>query len=143
MTHPIYPCLWFNQNAKEAADYYLSIFKNARLLSENPYVVMLEINGSKVMFLNGGPEFTFNESMSLVVNCDDQEEIDHLWNTLTFGGKAGRCGWLKDKFGFSWQIVPAKLGEWMSNPKSASNVTSAFMQMTKFDISKLEEAAKS
>ena len=142
MSHPFYPCLWFNQNAAEAAEYYLRIFKDAKKLSENPFVVMLEIQGNRFMLLNGGPEFEFSEATSLVITCDNQEEIDYYWNALTKEGKEGRCGWLKDKFGFSWQVVPAVLGKLMSNPVTAPKVTYAFMQMNKFDIAKLEEAAQ-
>jgi predicted 3-demethylubiquinone-9 3-methyltransferase (glyoxalase superfamily) len=142
MKNEIYPCLWFNQNAREAAKYYLNIFKDSRITSENAFVVMLEINHFKLMLMNGGPEFKFSEATSLVVSCDTQNEIDYYWNTLAKDGEEGKCGWLKDKFGFSWQIVPSQLGKWMTNSGTAPKVMYAFMQMTKFDISKLEEAAK-
>jgi predicted 3-demethylubiquinone-9 3-methyltransferase (glyoxalase superfamily) len=141
MSHAIYPSLWFNQNAKEASEYYLRIFKGAKKLSENPFVVMLEINGNRLMLLNGGPEFSFSEATSLVITCDTQVEIDYYWNELTAEGKEGRCGWLKDKYGFSWQVVPSILGKLMSDPEKAPKVSYAFMQMNKFDIAKLEESA--
>lgn len=92
------------------------------------------------MALNGGPKFTFNESVSLVVNCDTQEEIDHYWEKLTQGGAESRCGWLKDKYGLSWQIVPSMLGTWMSDPEKGPRVMQAFLRMNKFDIATLENA---
>ncbi|MBI3135092.1 MAG: VOC family protein [Bacteroidetes bacterium] len=141
MKKEIYPCFWFDAKAKEAATYYCSVFKNARITSENPMVVIFEINGQKFMCLNGGPDFKFNESVSFVVECDTQDEIDYYWNSLTKdGGSEGRCGWLKDKFGLSWQIVPAVLGKLMSNPEKSQRVMQAFMQMKKFDIKTLENA---
>lgn len=141
MSESIYPCLWFNGNAKQAADFYLTVFKNSKLLSENSFVLMLEINGNRLMLLNGGPEFKFSEATSLVITCETQEEIDYYWNIFTVDGEEGKCGWLKDKFGFSWQIVPSQLGPWMSNPEIAPKVMYAFMQMTKFDIAALQAAA--
>jgi predicted 3-demethylubiquinone-9 3-methyltransferase (glyoxalase superfamily) len=130
MTHEIYPCLWFDGNAQEAAKYYCTVFKNAKITAENPMVVMFEIDGKKFMCLNGGPHFKFNESVSFVVNCDTQDEIDYYWNTLTAnGGVESQCGWLKDKFGLSWQIVPAILPKLMSDPSRAQNVMQAFMKM--------------
>ena len=140
MTDQIYPCLWFNGQAKTAADFYCTIFKNANIISVNPMVVMFEINGTKFMGLNGGPHFKFNEAVSFVVNCDTQEEIDHYWNRLTEGGEEGRCGWLKDKFGVSWQIVPAMMGELMNEPEKAKRVIDSFMNMKKFDIETLKNA---
>jgi len=141
MTHEIYPCLWFDGNAQEAAKYYCTVFKNAKITAENPMVVMFEIDGKKFMCLNGGPHFKFNESVSFVVNCDTQDEIDYYWNTLTAnGGVESQCGWLKDKFGLSWQIVPAILPKLMSDPSKAQNVMQAFMKMKKFDIKTLENA---
>lgn len=140
MAHPLYPCLWFDGKAKEAADFYCSVFKNARILSENPMVVIFELNGTKFMGLNGGPIFKFNEAVSFVVNCDTQEEIDYYWEKLTDGGKESMCGWLVDKFGLSWQIVPTILGELMSDPQRAGRVTKAFMEMKKLDIEVLRNA---
>lgn len=141
MKNQLYPCLWFENNAKEAADYYCSVFKSAKIISENPMVIILELNGTKFMLLNGRVKFQFNESVSFVVECDTQEEIDHYWNNLTKDGLESQCGWLKDKYGLSWQIVPAILGKLMSDPKKAPNVTAAFMKMKKFDLQKLIEAA--
>lgn len=140
MTTAIFPCLWFDGKAKEAAAYYCSVFKNSKITSENTFVVVFELNGTKFMGLNGGPEFKFNEAVSFVVNCDTQEEIDHYWNKLSEGGEEGKCGWLKDKYGVSWQIVPAVLGKLMADPEKAPKVMYAFMQMKKFDIEKLMNA---
>ncbi len=139
MKNPIYPCLWFDGKAKEAADYYCRIFKNSKITSENPIVVMFDLNGNKFMALNGGNKFKFNESLSFVVNCDSQEEIDHYWNSLTSdGGQESMCGWLKDKYGVSWQIVPTILSELMSHPEKSQRVIDAFLQMRKFDIELLK-----
>jgi predicted 3-demethylubiquinone-9 3-methyltransferase (glyoxalase superfamily) len=140
MTHSPYPCLWFDGNAHEAADYYCTVFPNSKILSKNPMVVIFEVNGSKFMGLNGGPEFKFNSSVSFVVSCESQEEIDLYWDTLTKEGTEGKCGWLTDKYGVSWQIVPSILGELMNDPDKAPRVMYAFMQMKKFDIETLMNA---
>jgi predicted 3-demethylubiquinone-9 3-methyltransferase (glyoxalase superfamily) len=140
MTKEIYPCLWFNGQAKAAAEFYCSVFKNSKVTVDTPMVVNFELNGKKFMGLNGGPNFKFNESVSFVVDCETQEEIDYYWNKLTEGGSEGQCGWLKDKFGVSWQIVPAILGKLLSDPGKSQRVVQAFMQMKKFDISKLINA---
>jgi len=141
MSKQIYPCFWFDGNARSAADFYCSIFKNSRILESNAMVVIFEVNGFKVMGLNGGPSFTFNEAVSLVVSCDSQEEIDYYWEKLTAdGGKESRCGWLKDKFGFSWQIVPSNMGELMSDPEKSRRVMQAMMGMKKIDIDALRSA---
>jgi predicted 3-demethylubiquinone-9 3-methyltransferase (glyoxalase superfamily) len=140
MSNPIYPCLWFDGQAKEAADFYCTVFKDSKILSENSMVVNFELNGKKFMALNGGPHFKFNEAVSFVVECDTQEEIDHYWNKLTEGGSESMCGWLKDKYGVSWQIVPAILGKLMSDPERAPRVTQAFLKMKKFDIEALLKA---
>ncbi len=141
MQNCIFPCLWFNGNAKEAADFYCSVFKNSKITSENPMVVMFELDGKQFMGLNGGPEFVFNEAVSFVVNCDTQQEIDHYWNTLTAnGGKESQCGWLKDKFGVSWQIVPSMMGQIMSDPERAQRVMHVLMPMKKLNIEELVNA---
>ncbi len=140
MTNPIYPCLWFDGQAKPAAEFYCSVFKNSKIIADTPMVVTFELNGKKFMGLNGGPKFKFNEAVSFVVDCETQEEIDYYWNKLTEGGQESMCGWLKDKFGISWQIVPTILGELMSDPEKAPRVMQAFMQMKKFDIEKLKQA---
>lgn len=140
MTNSIFPCLWFDGQSKEAADFYCSVFPNSKIISSNPIVVIFELDGKKFMGLNGGPEYKFTEAVSFVVNCDTQEEIDNYWHKLTQGGQEGKCGWLKDKFGVSWQIVPSILGSLMSDPEKAPRVMYAFMQMKKFDIEKLKQA---
>jgi predicted 3-demethylubiquinone-9 3-methyltransferase (glyoxalase superfamily) len=141
MAPPVYPCLWFNNQAHEAAAYYCRVFPNSRITSSNPMAVLMELNGVRFMALNGGSEYAFNEAISFVVTCETQEEIDHYWNTFTNdGGTEGRCGWLKDKYGVSWQIVPSVLGQLMGNPEKAPKAMYAFMQMKKFDIAKLLEA---
>jgi predicted 3-demethylubiquinone-9 3-methyltransferase (glyoxalase superfamily) len=141
MNNPIFPCLWFDGNAKTAAEFYCSVFKNSRIISENPMVVMFEVNGFKLMGLNGGPHFKFNEAVSLVVNCDTQQEIDDYWEKLTAdGGAESMCGWLKDKFGFSWQIVPSHIASLMSEPARAQRVMQVLMGMKKINLSQLENA---
>ncbi|MBF9253167.1 VOC family protein [Pontibacter sp. 172403-2] len=140
MIKPIYPCLWFDGQAREAAEFYCSVFKNSKIMADNPMVVTFELNGTKFMALNGGPHFKFNEAVSFVVDCETQDEIDYYWSKLTEGGQESRCGWLKDKYGVSWQIVPTALGQLLSDPARAERVTKAFMQMKKFDIEKLKQA---
>ncbi|MDX2191453.1 MAG: VOC family protein [Bacteroidota bacterium] len=137
MQKQIYACLWFDNKAKEAVDYYVNIFKNAKIISENPMVVIFELNNTKFMALNGGPEFQFNESVSFVIECDTQEEIDTYWYKLTAEGEESMCGWLKDKYGVSWQIVPSILSKLMSDPTKSEKVVQAFMKMKKFDIQTL------
>lgn len=140
MKNQIYPCLWFNGQAEAAAKFYCSIFKNSSIGVCTPMVVNFELNGNKFMGLNGVPNFKFNEAISIVVDCETQEEIDYYWNKLTEGGEESNCGWLKDKFGMSWQIVPTILEELMTDPAKSQKVMEAFMQMKKFDIEKLKNA---
>ena len=140
MIKSIYPCLWFDGQSQTAANFYCSVFPDSKIISSNPMVVIFELKGQKFMALNGGPEYKFNEAVSFVVNCETQEEIDYYWEKLTDGGQEGKCGWLKDKFGMSWQIVPAILGQLMNDPEKAPRVMYAFMQMKKFDIQKLKDA---
>ncbi|GGC06968.1 VOC family protein [Dyadobacter sediminis] len=141
MNSSIYPCLWFDGNAKAAAEFYCSVFKNSKILQENPVVVTFELNGYKVMGLNGGPKFRFSEAFSFVINCDTQDEIDYYWQKLTAdGGREDQCGWLKDKYGFSWQVVPSVLSKLMSDPERGQRVMQAILQMKKLDIEKLENA---
>jgi predicted 3-demethylubiquinone-9 3-methyltransferase (glyoxalase superfamily) len=148
----INPCLWFDTEAEEAARFYCSIFKNSRMGKINRYVdegqeihgkeagsvmaVEFEIAGQKFVALNGGPQFKFTEAISFQVHCDDQKEVDYFWEKLTEGGKEVACGWLKDKFGLSWQIVPKVLFEMLSgaDQEKAQRVTKAFLQMKKFDM---------
>jgi len=141
MNNPIYPCLWFDGKAKEAAEFYCSVFKDSKIITDTPMVVQFELNGSRFMGLNGGPHFKFNEAVSLVVNCENQEEINYYWEKLTGeGGQESMCGWLKDKYGLSWQIVPSNMGKLMTDPARAQRVMPVLMQMKKLDIRKLEEA---
>jgi predicted 3-demethylubiquinone-9 3-methyltransferase (glyoxalase superfamily) len=153
----ITPFLWFDNNAEEAAQFYTSVFKNSRILSVSRYgdagpgpkgsvmVVSFQLEGQQFTALNGGPPFKFSEVFSFVVSCENQQEIDYYWNKLTSGGgQESQCGWLKDKFGFSWQIVPTALGKLMSDKdaKKASRVMQALLQMKKLEIATLEEAAE-
>jgi predicted 3-demethylubiquinone-9 3-methyltransferase (glyoxalase superfamily) len=148
----ITPFLWFDSNAEEAVDFYLSIFKNSRRLSElrapSDYpsghkgailTIAFELDGQQFTALNGGPDHKFTEAVSFVVNCTSQEEIDDYWSRLTEGGSEVACGWLKDKFGLCWQITPTRINELVSHPKAFQ----AMMQMKKLDIAALERAAKS
>jgi predicted 3-demethylubiquinone-9 3-methyltransferase (glyoxalase superfamily) len=154
-------CLWFDDQAEEAARYYTGIFKNSKLGRISRYgkegyevhhhpagsvmVVQFELEGQSFMALNGGPQFKFTEAVSFVINCDTQEEVDHYWEKLTAGGdpKAQQCGWLKDKFGLSWQVVPTVLEELMSNPDpaKAGRAMNAMLKMKKLDIAELKRAA--
>jgi len=143
--------LWFNNQAEEAAQLYTNIFKDSKILNKTNgpdggvFTVEFEILGSKYTALNGGPMFSFTEAFSIVVLCQDQSEVDKYWDALTSnGGSAGRCGWLKDKFGLSWQIIPRQLGECLGNPdpeKSAAAMK-AMMGMSKLIVSELEAAVK-
>ncbi len=156
MENQITPCLWFDSQAEEAAKFYTSVFKNSKIEVINRYTnegfeihgqeegtvltVAFSINGQQFTALNGGPIFKFNESVSFQVFCEDQKEIDYYWSKLTEGGEESQCGWLKDKFGLSWQIVPSILPQLLSDPIRAERVTAAFLQMKKFDIEKLKLA---
>ncbi len=138
----LYPCLWFDGQAKEAATYYCSIFESSRILSENPMAVIFELNENKFMALNGGPEYQFSPATSFVVQCETQAEIDHYWTQLGEGGKYNKCGWLTDKFGVSWQIVPSILGKLISKPNKAPKAMYSFIQMKKFYISAILKSAE-
>lgn len=138
----ITPFLWFDSNAEEAVDFYLSVFKNSRRLNEHRVegrvlTIGFELEGQKFTALNGGPMFKFTEAVSFLVRCDSQAEVDEYWSKLAEGGSNLQCGWLKDKFGLSWQIVPAKIAELLRHPKAME----ALMKMTKIDIGELERAA--
>jgi predicted 3-demethylubiquinone-9 3-methyltransferase (glyoxalase superfamily) len=146
--------LWFDHQAEEAARFYTSIFRNSKIGAVSRYgdsgpgpkgsvmVVAFELDGQPFTALNGGPMFKFTEAISLVVNCADQKEVDHYWDRLTEGGAPVQCGWLKDKYGLSWQIVPSVLSELMSGPDSARSqrVMAALMRMVKLDIGQLQQA---
>jgi predicted 3-demethylubiquinone-9 3-methyltransferase (glyoxalase superfamily) len=146
----ITPFLWFDSNAAEAADFYVSIFKNSRRLDALPsgentslpkgkvLTVSFELDGQKFIALNGGPMFKFTEAISLMVRCDSQQEVDEYYSKLVAGGQESQCGWLKDKFGLSWQIVPARLPELIKHPKAMQ----AMMKMKKIDLAELERAAR-
>ena len=143
----ITPFLWFNGQAEEAANYYVSIFKNGKVLSVDRVggqvmLVNFELEGQRFMDLNAGPEFKFTEAISLFVSCESQEEVDQLWEKLSAGGQKSRCGWLKDKFGLSWQIIPTALGELMSDsdPEKAQAVMQAMLKMDKIVIADLQKA---
>ena len=156
----ITPFLWFNDNAEEAVDYYVGIFKNSKVGKVTRYTkesaqasgrpersvmtIAFNLDGQEFTAINGGPEFKFTEAISLVVNCKDQKEIDHYWNKLSQGGpaEAQMCGWLKDRFGLSWQIVPEKLAELISDPNTAGSVMAAVLKMKKLDLARLEQAAE-
>jgi predicted 3-demethylubiquinone-9 3-methyltransferase (glyoxalase superfamily) len=146
----ISPFLWFDSNAEEAADFYVSVFPNSRKLGQmrssadtpsapagSVLTVSFELDGVKFTALNGGSEHKFNDAVSFVVRCETQDEIDYYWSTLTEGGSEIACGWLKDRFGLCWQIVPAQILELIRHPK----VMEAMMKMTKFDIAALQQAA--
>lgn len=150
----ITPCLWFNHNAEAAINHYISIFKDGRIIKVSRYgeagpgpaggvmTALFELAGQRYIALNGGPHFTFNEAISLSVDCDGQGEVDSYWDKLSEGGSKSRCGWLKDKFGLSWQIVPSVLPKLMMDPDPAKSarVMQAMLQMTKIDIAALEKA---
>ncbi|NLR80387.1 VOC family protein [Chitinophaga eiseniae] len=141
MKKQMYPCLWFDGQARAAAEFYCTVFPDSKIINDSGIVVNFELNGQPFMGLNGGDQFHFNEAVSFVITCKDQEEIDHYWYKLIAdGGAEGRCGWCKDKFGFSWQVVPTVLSELMSNPEKGPRVAKAFMQMQKFDIEALVNA---
>ena len=141
MKNDIYPCLWFDGQALAAAKFYCSVFEDSKICVENPMVVIFSLNGKKFMGLNGGPMNKLNEAVSFVVDCETQEEIDYYWEKLTAdGGSESQCGWLKDKFGLSWQIVPTVLPKLLSDPSRAQRVIGEYMKMKKFDIAKLENA---
>jgi predicted 3-demethylubiquinone-9 3-methyltransferase (glyoxalase superfamily) len=140
MNKQIYPCLWFENQAQEAAEFYCSIFKDSKITSDNGMVVSFELNGAKFIALNAGPEFKFNEAVSFVVDCESQADIDYYWSRLTNGGSEGQCGWLKDRFGVSWQIVPTVLSQLMSNPSKSRNVMQAILKMKKLNIENLINA---
>ena len=147
-------CLWFDTQAEQAATFYTGVFKEARLGAIHRHteagpgpagsvlLVEFELNGQKFSALNGGPQFTFNEAVSIVVPCADQAEVDYYWDRLSDGGQEIACGWLKDRYGLCWQIVPAVFFEMLGDPDSAkvTRVTQAMMGMTKFDVAGLEKA---
>ena len=148
----ITPFLWFDKNAKEAAEFYVSVFKDAKInsvstMSETPSgnveIVSLELFGQNFTLLGAGPEFKFNEAVSFVIDCDGQDEVDYYWQKLALeGGEEGNCGWLKDKYGLSWQVVPKQLNELMSGPdrEKAMRVQQAMLKMNKIEVPELQRA---
>ena len=147
-------CLWFDGQAEEAANHYISIFKDSKLGRVGHYTeagpgpagtvlaVEFELNGQKLVAINGGPQFTFNEAISFQIHCNDQDEVDYYWSKLSEGGEEVACGWLKDKYGLSWQVTPTVLIDMISDPdpEKAKRATEAMLAMTKFDIAALQKA---
>jgi predicted 3-demethylubiquinone-9 3-methyltransferase (glyoxalase superfamily) len=149
----ITPFLWFNDNAEEAMNFYTTVFKDSKIGKVSRYgdagpgpkgsvmTAQFALNGQDFIALNGGPNFKFTEAISFVVNCETQKEIDYYWDKLLHGGQAQACGWLKDKFGLSWQIVPVQLGQLMTgNPQQSGRVMQALMKMIKLDLKLLQDA---
>jgi predicted 3-demethylubiquinone-9 3-methyltransferase (glyoxalase superfamily) len=150
------PFLWFENQAEEAVDFYVSVFKNSKILEKTHYsegaplpagtvmTVSCILDGQHIVALNGGPYYKLSEAFSFVVNCESQDEIDFMWNTLSKDGKKQQCGWLKDKYGLSWQVVPANLPELInaSDPAKSQRVMSALLQMEKIEVKKLQLAAE-
>jgi predicted 3-demethylubiquinone-9 3-methyltransferase (glyoxalase superfamily) len=148
--------LWFNDKAEEAANFYVSLFQNSKIESISRYsdagpgpkgsvmTVSFQLEGQKFLALNGGPHFSFTPAISLFVNCESQQEVDRLWDKLSDGGRKDRCGWLQDRYGLSWQIIPIALMRLMSDPdkQKAGRVMKAMLAMDKIDVQKLEEAAR-
>lgn len=151
----IVPNLWFDTEAEEAANYYLSVFDDSRIVGITRYpegapreagmvmTVEWELNGQRFVGINGGPEFSFSEAISLQISCDGQEEVDYYWDKLSEGGEEGPCGWLKDRYGVSWQVTPAGMEDLFldSDPERAKRATEAMLQMKKLDIAELRRAA--
>ena len=151
----ITPCLWFDTQGQEAAEFYTSIFDNSRIVDVSHYgeagprdagtvmTVTFELDGQRFVALNGGPGYTFDEAISFQIDCRSQEQVDEYWSRLTDGGEEGPCGWVKDRYGVSWQIVPARLTELLqdTDPQTSQRVMAAMLKMRKIDIATLEEAA--
>ena len=151
----ITPCLWFDTQGEQAAEFYTSIFENSRILEIARYgeagpgpagsvmTVSFELDGQTFVALNGGPQFTFSEAISFQIDCRSQAEVDEYWSKLGDGGEEGPCGWLKDRFGVSWQVVPTRLRELLGNPdpEISQRVTRAMLEMRRIDIATLEQAA--
>ncbi len=152
---PITPFLWFDTEGEEAAEFYTSVFPNSKIVEVTRYgsagpraegmvmTVEFELNGQSFVALNGGPDFSFSEAISFQILCQDQDEVDFYWNALSDGGEEGPCGWLKDRFGLSWQVVPAKLNELLSDPdpERAQRAMAAMLEMRKIDVAQIVRAA--
>jgi predicted 3-demethylubiquinone-9 3-methyltransferase (glyoxalase superfamily) len=155
MPPKITPNLWFDTEAEEAADFYTSVFKDSRIVTKTHYTegapreagmvmtVEWELNGQRFVGINGGPQFEFDEAVSFQITCEDQDEVDYYWEKLSEGGSEGQCGWLKDRFGLSWQVVPAGIEEVFadSDPQRAERAMKAMLEMSKLDIAALRSAA--
>jgi predicted 3-demethylubiquinone-9 3-methyltransferase (glyoxalase superfamily) len=155
MQQRITPNLWFDTEAEEAAEFYISVFKNSRIVNVTHYTdagpreagmvmtVEFELDGQRFVGINGGPEFTFDEAVSLQINCADQDEVDYYWERLTDGGREGPCGWLKDRYGLSWQVVPAGMDDLFADPdpERARRAMEALLKMGKLDVAALRSAA--
>jgi predicted 3-demethylubiquinone-9 3-methyltransferase (glyoxalase superfamily) len=155
MQHKITPSLWFDTEAEEAADFYTSVFKDSRIVTKTHYTegapreagmvmtVEWELNGQRSVGIHGGPQFTFDEAVSFQINCEDQDEVDYYWEKLSEGGREGQCGWLKDRFGLSWQVVPTGMDEVFADPDPAraERAMKAMLQMGKLDVAELRRAA--
>ena len=151
----ITPSLWFDTEGKQAAEFYVSIFPNSRITDVTYYnesapdragtvlTVDFELDGQPYTVLNGGPQFSFNEAVSLLINCADQAEVDYYWDKLSEGGEEGPCGWLKDKFGLSWQVYPVEVNEFLHDPEKGRRMMEAMFEMKKLDIAALRAAAES
>jgi predicted 3-demethylubiquinone-9 3-methyltransferase (glyoxalase superfamily) len=155
MQQKIIPNLWFDTEAEEAADFYTSVFKDSRVVPKTHYTegapreagmvmtVEWELNGQRFVGINGGPQFKFDEAVSFQINCEDQDEVDYYWEKLSEGGREGQCGWLKDRFGLSWQVVPTGMDEVFADPDPAraERAMKAMLQMSKLDVAELRRAA--
>jgi predicted 3-demethylubiquinone-9 3-methyltransferase (glyoxalase superfamily) len=155
MPQKITPNLWFDTEAEEAAGFYISVFKNSRIVSVTHYTegaprpagtvmtVEFELDGQRFVGINGGPQFTFDEAVSFQITCETQDEVDYYWEQLSEGGEEGQCGWLKDRYGLSWQVVPAGIGEVFADadPERAKRAMEAMLKMSKLDIAALRSAA--
>ena len=156
MQQKITPNLWFDTEAEEAAEFYISVFENSRIVNVSRYTeagpraagtvmtVDFELDGQRFTGINGGPEFKFDEAVSLLINCETQDEVDHYWEKLSEGGEEGQCGWLKDRYGLSWQVVPTGMEELFadSDPKRAERAMKAMLGMRKLDVEALRRAAE-
>jgi predicted 3-demethylubiquinone-9 3-methyltransferase (glyoxalase superfamily) len=150
----INPFLWFNDKAEDAANFYVSIFKNSKIVNVARYgeagpgpkgtamTVTFDLAGQRFIALNGGPQFKFSEAISFFINCETQQEVDDLWEKLSAGGEKSQCGWVKDKYGLSWQVIPTILGEMLHDPdpRKSQRVMQAMLQMNKIDIARLKQA---
>ena len=155
MQQKITPSLWFDTEAQEAAEFYTSIFEDSRIVNTARYseagpretgsvmTVEWELNGQRFIGINGGPQFKFDEAVSFTITCKDQDEVDHYWEKLTAGGEESQCGWLKDRFGLSWQVVPEGMGELLGDPDPgrANRAMKCMLQMRKIDLDELRRAA--